>query len=105
MSDLKVPVIARIFQNRRMARMMAKKYMRDNKDRIWRVQDRGHFIIQMEDREVVFMTIREYEKWCIGKMYFVRGRLFHSGLPAVRGEKNGEVNNEQRRDEADGYSI
>lgn len=104
MSD-KRPVIARIFQNRRMARMMAKEYMRDNKDRIWRVQDRGHFIIQMEDREVVFMTIREYEKWCIGKTYFVRGRLFHSGLPAVRGEKNGEVNNEQRRDEADGYSI
>lgn len=101
MSDLKVPVIARIFQNRKMARMMAKKYIRDNKDRIWRVQDRGHFIIQMEDREVVFMTIREYETWCMGKTYFVGGRLFHSGLPAVRRQRSGEENTERRRDEAD----
>lgn len=104
MSDKRL-VIARIFQNRNMVRMMAKQYMIDNKDRIQRVTDRGPITIQMDDKEVVFMTIGEYERWCRGRTYIVKGKLYHSGLPAVRGEKNGEDNTEQRRDEADVYSI
>lgn len=98
-------VIARIYRSRRLCRVVAKQYMIDNKDRIQRVTDRGPITIQMDDKEVVFMTMREYERWYRGKTYIVKGKLYHSGLPAVRGGKNGEVNTEQRRDEADVYSI
>lgn len=104
MSDKRL-VIARVYRTRNMVRMVAKQYMIDNKDRIQRVQDRGPITIQMDDKEVVFMTMREYERWCRGRTYIVKGKLYHSGLPAVRGEKNGEDNTEQRRDEADVYSI
>lgn len=101
MSDLKVPVIARVCRTRNMVRMVAKQYMIDNKDRIQRVTDRGPITIQMDDKEVVFMTIGEYERWCRGRTYIVKGRLFHSGLPAVRRQRSGEENTERHRDEAD----
>ena len=87
----KKPVIARIYRSRRLCRVVAKQYMRDNKDQIQRVQDRGYISVQMEDKEVVFMTLEQHARWCAGKEYLVGGKLYRSGRTVTRREGNGQA--------------
>ena len=93
MSDKRL-VIARIYRSRRLCRVVAKQYMRDNKDRIQRVQDRGYISVQMEDKEVVFMTLEQHGRWCMGKEYLVGGKLYRSGRTVTRRKTDGQAGTE-----------
>ena len=90
----KKPVIARIYHSRRLCRVVAKQYMRDNKDRIQRVQDRGYISVQMEDKEVVFMTLEQHERWCMGREYLVGDKIYHSGRLVTRRKTDGQAGTE-----------